>query len=257
MNGEWPKVGVDLGFPQVTWGYPGQWGYCSPAVAHQLQQLYQDTLRHFDQAYSCGMIAQLKNLQAPAHVQVPPQPPQPPGQPLAHQRTEADYQALLASTTTSPESSVMTIEAMNILPRFWDASGAELETHRVPQHVIAFIEQNRDHLKWLAQFPRVHSGFAPTESPQLGRQSLPHQVSSLQIAIDPSLLSHQNRHYQEQQQQRRADQESTHGGVMNFQQQVCLVFSQSTLTSASVLFLRFDIYIICSWSRISILRPCV
>jgi hypothetical protein len=193
-----------------------------------LQQLYQDTLRHFDQANSCGMIAQLKNSQAPAQVQVPPQPLQSPAQPLAHQRTEADYQALLANTTTSPESSVMIFEAINILPRFWDASGAELEAHRVPQHVIAFVEQNREHLKWLAQFPRVQGGFAPTESPQLGRQTLPHKVSSLQIAIDPSLLSHESRHYQEQQQQRRADGESTHGGAMSFslpQQQVCLVFS--------------------------------
>jgi hypothetical protein len=223
MNGEWPLVGVELEFPQVSWGYPGQWGYCSPAVAHQLQQLYQDTLRHFDQASSSGMIAQLKNSQAPGQVQVPSQPPQPPAQPLAHQRTEADYQALLASTTTTSESSVM----MSILSRFWDASVAELEAHRVPQHVVAFVEQNREHLKWLAQFPRVRGGFAPTESQQLGRQNLFHQVSSLQITVDPSLLS--PRSYQpQQQQQRRADGESTHGGVMSFslpQQQVCLVFS--------------------------------
>ena len=45
----------------------------------------------------------------------------------------------------------MTVEAMEILPRFSDACVAELAAHRVPQHIIAFVEQNRGHLKRAAQ----------------------------------------------------------------------------------------------------------
>ena len=40
---------------------------------------------------------------------------------------------------------------MSILPRFSHTSGAELEAHRVPQHVITFVEQNREHLQRAAQ----------------------------------------------------------------------------------------------------------
>lgn len=219
VNGEWPMVGIDLGFPPVSWGGPYQLAYCSPAVAHQLQQLYQETLRHFDQAYSCGMIAQLRNSQAQG--QVPSQPPQPHAQPVTHQRTEADYQALLANTTS--ESSLMSFEARNTLHRFWDASGAELEAHRVPQHVIAFVEHNREHLKSLAQDPRLRPGFTPTENPQLVRQNQLYQASGLQTMVHSSLQSLQNHHHQ--QQQWRADGELMHGGVMNVspQQQVCPV----------------------------------
>jgi hypothetical protein len=59
MNGEWPMVGVDLGFHPISCGDPHPLAHCTPAVAHQLHQLYQDTLRHFDQAYSRGIINQL------------------------------------------------------------------------------------------------------------------------------------------------------------------------------------------------------
>jgi hypothetical protein len=45
----------------------------------------------------------------------------------------------------------MNTEAMSILPRFSHTSGADLEAHHVPQHVIAFVEQNRDHLQRAAQ----------------------------------------------------------------------------------------------------------
>ena len=75
------------------------------------------------------------------------QAPQPQAQP--HQPTDADYQALLASI--SSESPALTPEAMSILPRFSHMSGADLEAHRVPQHVIAFVEQNREQLQRAAQ----------------------------------------------------------------------------------------------------------
>ena len=230
MNGEWSMVGVELGFPQIAWGYPGsgQWAHCSPAVAHQLQQLYQDTLRLFDQAYSCGMIDQLKNSQAPVQVQAPDQPPQPSAQPLAYQRTEADYQALLASASDRSQSSIATFE--NILPRFCDTSSAELEANRVPPQIIAFIEQNRENLKWLARYQQVPDDFAPTESSQIGRQNVLRQANTTAYPYRQFL----QRQQQQEQQQRRADEESMHGGVMNFslpQQQVCLVLVRSTSTS--------------------------
>jgi hypothetical protein len=42
---------------------------------------------------------------------------------------------------------MMTSDTMSILPRFSHTSGADLEAHRVPQHVIAFVEQNRLNLQ--------------------------------------------------------------------------------------------------------------
>jgi hypothetical protein len=69
--------------------------------------------------------------------------------PQPYRPTEADYQALLVSV--SPESPVITPGTMSILPRFSDACVAELAAHRVPQHIIAFVEQNRGHLKRAAQ----------------------------------------------------------------------------------------------------------
>ena len=45
----------------------------------------------------------------------------------------------------------MKTETMSILPRFSHTSGAELEAHRVPQHVITFVEQGQEHLQRLAQ----------------------------------------------------------------------------------------------------------
>ncbi len=45
----------------------------------------------------------------------------------------------------------MNNEAMSILPRFSRASIAELEAHHVPQNVITFVEQNREHLQRAVQ----------------------------------------------------------------------------------------------------------
>ena len=132
---DWPIVGADLGFPVFSGGDDGQPARSAPAVARGLQQLYNDILRQFDQAYISSVV---HRMEAPS--QVAPQPYQP---------TEADYQALLA--TISPESPIMTPETMRILPRFSDACVAELAANRVPQHIIAFVEQNRGHLKRAAQ----------------------------------------------------------------------------------------------------------
>ena len=96
---------------------------------------------------------------------MPPQPPQAQAQAQPHQPTEQDYQALLASTTS--ESSVMNTEAMGILPRFSHTSGAELEAHHVPQHVIAFVEQHRVHLQRAILDNGPRSDFKPVRSETL------------------------------------------------------------------------------------------
>jgi hypothetical protein len=235
MNGEWPLVGVDLGFSPVSRGDPHLLAHCTPAVAHQLHQLYQDTLRHFDQAYSRDVVGQSGNFHTPS--QVPPQPPhQHEHQSLVHQPTEADYRALLAIATS--ELSVMTAETMSVLPRFCDVSGAELEAHHAPEHVIAYIEYNRDHLKWLAQDPRFRTAFTPTESPQLVHQN------GVQATVHSSLGSPQ---YHPQLQQWGLDSELIHGNAMMTlslpQRQVCLVLSQEYLY-ISILALLFLVFLI-------------
>ena len=112
---------------------------------------------------------------------------------------------------------------MSVLPRFCDVSGAELEAHHAPEHVIAYIEHNREHLKWLAQDPRFRTIFTPTESPQLVYQNLRNGV---QATVHSSLGSPQ---YHPQLQQWRSDSELTHGNAMMTlslpQRQVCLVLS--------------------------------
>ena len=74
MNGEWSMVGVDLGFRPVSCGNPHLLAQCTPAVAHQLHQLYQDTLRYFDQAYTRGTINQLEYLHTTGQGLSPAQP---------------------------------------------------------------------------------------------------------------------------------------------------------------------------------------
>jgi hypothetical protein len=225
MNGEWSMVGVDLGFPPVSSGDPHPLAHCTPAVAHQLHQLYQDTLRHFDQAYSHGIINQREYLhttgQRPPSAQ--PQALQRHYRLPAYQPTEADYQALLATIAASESSSVLTFEeAKNDLLRFCDVSAAELEAHRVPQHVIAHVEHNREYLKWLAQNRGFCTSFTPVGSPQFVDQNM---FNGVQAIPRPSLHSPQNH---PQLQQRHSEWGSMHGDAMNLslpQQQVCLVIS--------------------------------
>ncbi|KAI0293835.1 hypothetical protein BC826DRAFT_879321, partial [Russula brevipes] len=53
VNNEWPVVGAALGFgsPPVPGQDPTQVAHCPPTIAHRLQQIYKDSLRHFDQTY--------------------------------------------------------------------------------------------------------------------------------------------------------------------------------------------------------------
>ncbi|KAF8489657.1 hypothetical protein F5888DRAFT_1808684 [Russula emetica] len=100
------------------------------------------------------MLVQINGALPQQSPQITHPPSQPPIRPnklpcAASSPTEADYQALLASITS--ETSVINTETMSILPRFSHTSGAELEVYHVPQYVITFVEQNREHLQRAAQ----------------------------------------------------------------------------------------------------------
>jgi len=114
--------------------------------------------------------------------QIASRAPQPQAQ--SHQPTEADYQALL--TSISSESLVITPEAMSILPRFSHTSGAELEAHRVPQHVIAFVEQNREQLQRAAQDQSgFRAGIRSTKNAPLDHRAQVNEVSDLRTMAQP------------------------------------------------------------------------
>ncbi|KAH9029865.1 hypothetical protein EDB85DRAFT_1891902 [Lactarius pseudohatsudake] len=174
-NDEWSAVGAALGFTPLYAGNHTQPPRSSPIVAHRLQQLYNEYLRHFEQAYINNVITRLRSSQALS--QVPPQPPQ--QQAPSHQPTDADYQALLA--TIPSDSSVMTAEAMSLLPLFSHASRADLEAHRVPSPIVAFVEQHRDHLQRAAQ--DQNGPLRATESPPLTYP--PQQQSVLPRTLPP------------------------------------------------------------------------
>ncbi|KAH9178374.1 hypothetical protein EDB89DRAFT_1170790 [Lactarius sanguifluus] len=76
---------------------------------------------------------------------------------MPHPATDADYQALLANIPSS--ASALTATVMSILPRFSHTSGAELEGHRVPPHIVAFLEQHRDNLQRAAQDQNVFRAY--------------------------------------------------------------------------------------------------
>ena len=146
---------------------------CGPLVAHQLRQLYNVVLRHFDQVYINSIVARLRNLGQL------PQPSQPQAQP--YQPTEADYQALLVSIT--PETSVFNAHTIRILLRFSHTSGVDLEAHHVPPYVITFVEQNREHLQRAAQENGLRAGLASTENAPLDNRieaSALHPMARLQ-----------------------------------------------------------------------------
>jgi hypothetical protein len=167
-NDEWPLIGVALGFP-VFPGGDGQPARCAPIVAQRLQQLYNAVLRQFDQAYISSIVARIRAAS---------QAPQP------HQPTEANYQALLASI--SSESPAITPEAMSILPRFSHTSGADLEAHRVPQHIIAFVEQNRENLQRAAQDQSgFRAGITSTKNAPLDHRAQVNEVSGPQTMARP------------------------------------------------------------------------
>ena len=180
-NGEWPVVGAALGFPPPLPSPSGdptgvQLSHCTPAVAHQLQQLYQDTLRHFDQAYASSILSNSPQTSGRVPPHLLQQQPE-----LISQPTEADYEALLAIVPS--EASPLTSEALSILPRFSRTLGTELEAKGVPRHVIAFVEQNREHLQRAAQ---GQNGPPPVTRPN---QAL---ASGIQAVAHPPLQTAQN-----------------------------------------------------------------
>ena len=173
-NDEWPVVGAALGFPPFSADL-AQPPRCAPAIAHRLKQLYNEALRHFEQAYINNIIARLRRSQ---------------GLSLSAQPTEADYQALLASI---PDSNAITPEVMSMLPWFSQTSGADLEAHRVPPHIVAFVEQRRDQLQRAAH---DQSGFR-TGLTYL--KNLPHdnraqinQAAAFQGRVPPHLIPNHN-----------------------------------------------------------------
>lgn len=174
-NDEWAAVGAVMGFPTFSAGDPTQPSRCAPTIAHRLQQLYHDSLRHFEQAYINNFLTRLRNSQALG--QVSAQPSQQQAQ--AHQPTDADYQALLASIQSEP--SVVNAEAMSILPRFSHTSGADLEARRVPPHIVAFVEQHRDNLQRAAQGQNeFRAGLTSTKNLPLDNRAQINQASAFQ-----------------------------------------------------------------------------
>ena len=171
-KGEWPIIGVALGFPAFSGGDDSHPARSAPAVARRLQQLYNDILRQFDQAYISSIV---HRMEAPSRVA-----------PRPYQPTEADFQALLA--TIPPGSPIMTPETMRILPRFSDACVAELAANRVPQHIIAFVEQNRGHLRRAAQDQNGYlAGLITTKNTTIDNRARVNQGSALPtMACPPS-----------------------------------------------------------------------
>ena len=113
------------------------------------------------------------------------QPSQQQAQP--HPPTDADYQALLASIPQ--DSSTMTPDAMSILPRFSHTSGADLEAHRVPSHIIAFVEQHRDQLQRAAQDQNgFRAGLTSTKNLALDNRAQINQASAFQARVPPQLI---------------------------------------------------------------------
>jgi hypothetical protein len=173
---------------------------CALPIARRLQQLYRDSLRHFDQAYIDSIITRLRSSQGLSSVSS--QPPQTQAQP--HKPTDADYQALLAIT---PESSLMISEAISVLPRFAHTSGTELEAHSVPLHVIALVEQHRDHLQLTDQDQNgFRAGLTSTKVPQLDNRAQFSLASALQTMPQPHPRLMANHQLQQPQRQGLAPQ---------------------------------------------------
>ena len=109
-------IGAVLGFPTLDTGQltdPGS------AIIHRLHQIYQDTLRHFDQAYISSIGARLGSVQT-SHQDA--------------QSTPADHQQI--SATVASELSTLTSDrdATDSVPPLPHSScAAELGVHRVPQ----------------------------------------------------------------------------------------------------------------------------
>jgi hypothetical protein len=80
----------------------------------------------------------------------------------------------------------MNTETMSILPRFSHTSGAELDSHHVPQHVITFVEQNRDHLQRAAQDQNgFRAGLTSTKNAPLDNRTQVNHAPALQAMARP------------------------------------------------------------------------
>jgi hypothetical protein len=80
----------------------------------------------------------------------------------------------------------MNTETMSILPRFSHTSGAELEAHHVPQHVITFVEQNREHLQRAAQDQNgFRAGLTSTKNAPLDNRAQANHAPALQALPRP------------------------------------------------------------------------
>jgi hypothetical protein len=155
VHDEWPIVGTSLGFPSIAGVDAGLPPRCGPVIAHRLQLLYNDVLRQFDQVYISDITP-----------------------------TNADYLALLASIPSG--SSAMNGEVMGILPRFSHTYGADLEAHHVPQHVITFVEQNREHLQRAAQgMSGFRAGLTFTKNAPPDNRTQVNHASALQTMARP------------------------------------------------------------------------
>ncbi|KAI9462131.1 hypothetical protein F5148DRAFT_1213912 [Russula earlei] len=117
-NDEWPMIGA----------CPGQLAHCAPAVAHRLQQIYQVSLRHFDQAYINSVGARSGSLHASSQVHA-----------QSHQQTQTDCRPLSAS-----------IASESMLPLFSSGSCTQLEAQRVSEQ-LGLLESNKEHLKCASQ----------------------------------------------------------------------------------------------------------
>ena len=105
----------------------------------------------------------------------------------SHPPTDADYQALIACMPQ--DTSAVTPEAMSILPRFSHTSGAELEAHRVPPHIVSFVEQHRDHLQRTAQDQNgFRAGLTSTKNMPLDNRAQINQAPASQSRVPPQLI---------------------------------------------------------------------
>ena len=153
-----------------------------------MQQLYNEALRHFEQAYINNVLAQLRSSQALS--QMSAQPAQQRPQPL--QPIEAGYQALLASIPQ--DSNAITPEVMSILPRFSHTSGADLEAHRVPPHIVAFVEQHRDQLQRAAQDQNgFRTGLTSNKNLPPDHRTQINQAAAFQGRVAPQLNPNNHR----------------------------------------------------------------
>ena len=84
---------------------------------------------------------------------------------------------------------------MDILPRFSHTSDADLEAHRVLQHVIAFVEQKKERLQRAAQDQsRFRAGITSTKNAPLDHRTQANEAPGLQTMVRPvqAIPGHQN-----------------------------------------------------------------